>query len=101
MVCRLKDGAAIDVAGVEGDLQKVLGKNVRAHRVARNLSQEAFADFLGVHRTYLGAIERGEKNLSLRSIERLAARLGSPPLDLLEDPAKQPPGEPEGAPGHR
>lgn len=84
---------------MEGDLQHTLGNNLRAYRVARGLSQEAFADLLGVHRTYVGAIERGDKNLSLRSVERLAERLELPPLTLLEaagtspapsDPAEQP-----------
>lgn len=68
---------------MEGHLQRVLGDNVRAFRRAKGLSQEGLADFLGVHRTYVGAIERGDKNLSLKSIERLAGRLGVPPLQLL------------------
>jgi len=47
------------------------------------LSQEAFADVVGVHRTYMGGVERGEGNLTLRSVERLAAILDIDPLDLL------------------
>ena len=38
---------------------------------------------LGVHRTYMGGIERGERNLTLRSVERIAAKLSLSPLDLL------------------
>jgi transcriptional regulator with XRE-family HTH domain len=68
---------------VEGDLQRVVGRNLRAFRQARNLSQEAFADVLGVHRTYMGGIERGERNLTLKSLERIAHRLGVAPLELL------------------
>lgn len=75
---------------MEGDLQHTLGNNVRAHRLARALSQEAFADMLGVHRTYIGAIERGDKNLSLRSVERLAERLGVEPLALLQPAGPSP-----------
>lgn len=71
---------------MEGDLQHALGSNLRAYRMERRLSQEAFADLLGVHRTYIGAIERGDKNLSLRSLERLAERLGLEPLALLLQP---------------
>jgi transcriptional regulator with XRE-family HTH domain len=68
---------------VEGDLQKTLGRNLRAHRENQGISQEDFAHELGFHRTYLGAIERGERNLSPKSVERLAAQLGIPPLSLL------------------
>jgi transcriptional regulator with XRE-family HTH domain len=68
---------------VEGDLQRAVGRNLRAYRTARGLSQEAFAAVLEVHRTYMGGLERGERNLTLRSVERLAARLGLEPLDLL------------------
>ena len=68
---------------MEGDLQLRLGRNLRARRVAEGLSQEAFADVLGVHRTYMGGLERGERNVTLRTIERLADRLGTTALDLL------------------
>jgi transcriptional regulator with XRE-family HTH domain len=68
---------------VEGDLQKTVGRNLRAYRQARGLSQEAFADVLGVHRTYMGGVERGERNLTLRSLERIAARIGVDPLVLM------------------
>jgi transcriptional regulator with XRE-family HTH domain len=58
-----------------------LQRRSRAYREADGLSQEAFADVLGVHRTYMGGIERGERNLTLRSVERIAERLGvDPPL---------------------
>lgn len=69
---------------MEGDLQKAIGRNLRAHRQAKGLSQEAFADLLGVHRTYMGGIERGERNLTLKSLERIAGRLGLDPLALLK-----------------
>lgn len=42
------------------------------------------ADVLGVHRTYMGGVERGERNLTLRSVERIAERLGVKALDLLK-----------------
>lgn len=67
----------------EGDLQRTLGRNLAGHRKARGLSQEAFAEILGYHRTYVGGLERGERNLSLRAIERLAATLDTDPLSLL------------------
>jgi transcriptional regulator with XRE-family HTH domain len=71
---------------VEGDLQRRFGRNLLAYREARGLSQEAFADTLGFHRTYLGGVERGERNLTLKSVERIAGRLGEEPLTLLQSP---------------
>lgn len=68
---------------MEGDLQQLLGANLRRYRQARGLSQEAFADVVGVHRTYMGGLERGERNLTLRSVERIAAQLQVEPLSLL------------------
>lgn len=73
----------------EGDLQRTVGENLRAYRRARDLSQEAFADVLGVHRTYLGGIERGERNLTLKAVERYAERLQIDPLTLLQPPGRR------------
>lgn len=70
---------------MEGDLQRTVGRNLREYRQAKGLSQEAFADVLGVHRTYMGAVERGERNLTLRSVERIAARLQVEAVALLND----------------
>jgi transcriptional regulator with XRE-family HTH domain len=75
---------------VEGDLQRTVGRSLLSYRKARGLSQEAFADALGVHRTYMGAIERGERNLTLRSVERLAARIKVKPLSLLQADKSRP-----------
>ncbi len=68
---------------MEGELQAAVGRRVRECREARGLSQEDFADLLGVHRTYMGGVERGERNLTLRTVERIAARMGVDPLELL------------------
>ncbi|WGW12208.1 helix-turn-helix transcriptional regulator [Saxibacter everestensis] len=70
---------------MEGDLQKTLGRNLRTHREARGLSQEQFADVLGVHRTYMGGVERGERNLTLKSVERLADAIAVDALELLTE----------------
>ncbi len=69
---------------MEGELQGRVGRNLRAHREALGLSQEAFAELVGVHRTYMGGLERGERNITLRSLERIAATIGVDPLDLLQ-----------------
>ena len=66
-----------------GDLQRAVGRNLRAHRKAKGLSQEAFAEFIGMHRTYVGAVERGERNLTLATMKRYAGRIGATPLELL------------------
>ena len=69
---------------MEGELQRIAGVNIRAYRKAKGISQEELADSLGVHRTYMGGVERGERNLTLRSLERLAARMGVDPVSLLQ-----------------
>jgi transcriptional regulator with XRE-family HTH domain len=76
---------------MEGDLQRAMGRNLRAYRQVKGLSQEAFADVLGVHRTYMGGVERGERNLTLKSVERIAKRLDLNPLALLDEQGLQPP----------
>jgi len=68
---------------MEGDLQRTVGRNLRAYRQERGLSQEDFAEVVGVHRTYMGGLERGERNLTLRSLERIAATLRLNPMELL------------------
>ena len=67
-----------------GDLQKAVGRNLRAYRMERGLSQEAFAEVLGVHRTYMGGGERGERNLTLKSVERMAEKLEMEVLELMK-----------------
>jgi transcriptional regulator with XRE-family HTH domain len=49
------------------------------------MSQEAFADVLGIHRTYMGGLERGERNITLKTVERIALALGVDPADLLAE----------------
>jgi transcriptional regulator with XRE-family HTH domain len=78
---------------MEGDLQRIVGRNLRAYRKARGLSQEAFADVLGVHRTYMGGIERGERNLTLKSVEKIAGRIELEPLSLLTPEGVDPPSQ--------
>ena len=69
-----------------GQLHRAIASNLRAYRTARGLSQESLADLLGVHRTYAGGLERAEHNLTLRSVERIAARLELDALRLLTEP---------------
>ena len=67
----------------QGDLQRIVGANLRRYREDRGLSQEAFAEILGWHRTYIGGLERGERNLSLQAVERIAERLALNPNELF------------------
>jgi transcriptional regulator with XRE-family HTH domain len=66
-------------------LRTRLGHAVRRLRTDAGYSQEAFADAIRVHRTYVGSVERGEVNLSLDNIERIAAGLGLAPWELLRE----------------
>jgi transcriptional regulator with XRE-family HTH domain len=52
------------------------GQRVKQERLKRGLSQEDLADKAGVHRTYIGMIERAEKNITLENIEKIAIALG-------------------------
>ena len=60
-------------------------RNLRDARQAKGLSQEALADAAGLHRTYIGSVERGERNISIDNMERIASSLGVSILDLLKD----------------
>jgi len=71
---------------MEGELQRIVGRNLRRYRLERGYSQEAFADFMGVHRTYMGGVERGERNLTLRTLEKIADFLEIDPRELLDEP---------------
>ena len=62
-----------------------LGRAIRASRVDRRLSQEELAHRSGMHRTYLGGIERGERNPSYTNIRRLADALGVSASDLIAE----------------
>lgn len=66
--------------------RKHFALNLRKTREWLGLSQEALADAAGLHRTYVGSVERGERNISIDNIERLAAALGVSPASLLAEP---------------
>lgn len=61
----------------------VVAANARRIRLERGLSQEALGKLTGLHRTWVGAVERGDRNLTLRSVERLADALDVDVYDLL------------------
>lgn len=67
------------------DLVQLLGRNVRAARLARGLSQEQLAFEAEMKRSYLSDLERGTRNPSVRALGRLAKALDVEPADLLID----------------
>jgi transcriptional regulator with XRE-family HTH domain len=62
-----------------------LGETVRTRRARLGISQEEFANRCGVHRTYVGKVERGEQNVSMASLERIAKGLGVPAWQLVRE----------------
>lgn len=62
-----------------------LGKALRARRHVAGYSQEGFADHIGMHRTYYSAIERGEKNLQLDTLQRVCAGLKCHMWEVLKE----------------
>ncbi|MEQ8961019.1 MAG: helix-turn-helix transcriptional regulator [Coleofasciculus sp. C2-GNP5-27] len=65
-------------------LNQVVASNLRRLRQEIGISQEELAEKCGLHRTYVGAIERSERNITLQTLEKLAVSLGVSPLDLLK-----------------
>lgn len=65
----------------------IFATNLRRLRLERKLSQEDLAERAGVHRTYVGMLERSEKNVTIHNIERIARGLGVTPEVLLKQPA--------------
>jgi transcriptional regulator with XRE-family HTH domain len=63
-----------------------LGENLRKRRKSLKLTQESFAQRCGLHRTYVGAIERGERNITLSTLASIAAALQIQPQNLLKAP---------------
>lgn len=59
-------------------------KNLRKHRLAIGFSQEALADACDLHRTYVSSVERGERNITIDNMERLAKALRLDVTDLLK-----------------
>ena len=61
------------------------GKKVRHFRNLKKISQEKLADICGLHRTYIGSVERGERNITLLNAEKIATALEQPIAIFLEE----------------
>lgn len=86
VVCRPSTLSEVD------ELQVALGKRIRGRRLQLGFSQESFADHCELHRTYMGAIERGERNVTIHTLITVAKGLGTNLSELLsgiEDQIKE------------
>lgn len=66
------------------DIRRRLARNLRKLRQEKGLSQEAFADLAGIHRTYISDLERGARNPTITVVDKLAVALGTAPGTLLD-----------------
>lgn len=57
------------------DIAKIIGQRIRNYRTQKELSQEKLAELAGCHPTYIGQLERGEKNATLESVEKIASAM--------------------------
>jgi transcriptional regulator with XRE-family HTH domain len=73
------------MAGMRTPALKKLGEAVRQHREALKLSQEKLADMCGLHRTYIGGIERGERNVTILKLLQVSEALQIRIADLVRD----------------
>lgn len=67
------------------DLRKIIAENIISYRKANELSQDEFAAQCGLHRTYIGSVERCERNVTLATLELLARAMRVSAADLLKD----------------
>jgi transcriptional regulator with XRE-family HTH domain len=65
------------------DSASIVAANLRCLRLKRKWSQEDCAERCGLHRTYIGAVERGERNITLASLDKIAAAFGVSAVELL------------------
>ena len=65
------------------NLREILSLNIKAYRADEGLSQEEFAAHCGLHRTYIGSVERQERNVTLETLNQLSAAMGTTAAKLL------------------
>lgn len=69
----------------ERDYRLIIAKNIKNYRASKKLSQESFADLIGYHRTYIGSIERCERNLTLEALTTIAKSMNITVPELLTE----------------
>lgn len=75
------------------DIAKYVGRRIRSYRTRRGLSQERLAEMSGCHPTYIGQLERGEKNATIESVEKIALALDVSMSQLFEKLGRQKAGD--------
>ncbi len=70
-------------------LQTAIGKSIRKFRIAAGLSQEKLAELADIHRTYVGDVERGERNISIINMAKIASALGINLSELVREMEKR------------
>ena len=65
--------------------RRIFAENLRKARLAKKLSQEDLAELSGLHRTYVGSVERAERNVSIDNMERLSSAVGISLPELLKE----------------
>lgn len=76
------------------EVANLFGNRIKELRLSKGISQERLAELTGLHRTYVASAERGERNVSLENICRIAGGLGCEPVELLAGIPAVPPKEP-------
>lgn len=86
IVCRTKGSKRYTkVSNMKKNILIRFGEKVRALRIKKGLSQEQLANRAGFHRTYVGMIERAEKNITLENIDKISKALDCKISDLIEE----------------
>lgn len=67
------------------DIKKQLGLEIRKIRLAKGYSQEKLAEISGLHRTYIGGVERGERNIGIENLKKIADSLEIKVSELFQD----------------
>lgn len=70
---------------MDNDIKKLFGQRLKELRLSKNISQEELAFRSGLHRTYVSSVERGERNIAIVNIQKLANALDVSTKDLLPD----------------
>ena len=81
----MKRGSRHGLTASSLSLRRLVADNIKRRRLAKGLSQEELAELCGYHRTYIGAVERAERNITLSTLEAIAQALSINPIDLFKD----------------